>query len=67
MNYEWLTKLVEQNPAAIRHTLIHPEAGRTNDGGLLVLTADTAELQTFVRRQLGNTNAWTEPIALHKL
>jgi hypothetical protein len=67
LNYEWLAKLVEQDSAAIRHTLIPPEAGRTNDGGLLVLTADTAELQTFVRRHLGNTNAWSEPIALHKL
>jgi hypothetical protein len=67
MNYEWLAKLVEQDSAAIRHTLVPPEAGRTNDGGLLVLTADTAELQSFVRRHLANTNAWSAPIVLHKL
>jgi hypothetical protein len=39
--------LVEQNPKAIRHIVVPPKLGE-NGGGLLVLTADTAELQKFI-------------------
>ena len=66
LDYEWLTKLVEQNPKAIRHIIVPNEAGHTNEGGRLTLTADTAELQEFLRKHLNNTNAWVKPIVLTK-
>lgn len=66
LDYEWLTKLVEQNPKAIRHIIVPSEAGHTNEGGHLTLTADTAELQKFLRKYLANTNAWSEPMVMQK-
>lgn len=68
LNYEWLAKLVEANPKAIRHVVVPKEAGTSDkDEGLIVLTADTAELQKFIRKQLNNTNAWGEPMVMKKL
>ena len=46
-DYEWLTKLIEKNPKAIRHTVVPNKLGESGDG-LVVLTADTAELQKFI-------------------
>lgn len=66
LDYGWLSKLVEQNPKAIRHILVPKEAGASNDGGELTLTADTAELQKFIRKHLNNTNAWVAPIVMKK-
>lgn len=66
LSYEWLTKLVEQNPKAIRHLVVPPEAGNTNEGGSLTLTADTAELQKFLLKHLNNTNAWIEPMVMKR-
>jgi hypothetical protein len=66
LDYEWLTKLVEQNPKAIPHIIVPNEAGLTNEGGHLTLTADTAELQKFLLKHLANTNAWSEPMVLKK-
>lgn len=68
LNYEWLAKLVEAKPKAIRHVVVPKEAGGADDdGGLLTLTAETAELQKFVRKHLNNTNAWGEPMVMKKL
>jgi hypothetical protein len=64
LNYEWLAKLVEKNPRAIRHVIV-PRAGQ-NEGGELVLTADTAELQHFVRKYLGTADAWVDATLLQK-
>ena len=67
LNYEWLTKQVEANPKLIRHVIVPKEAGGTDEGGgLLILTADTAELQKFIRKHLKNTNAWGEPLVMKK-
>jgi hypothetical protein len=66
LDYEWLTKLVEQNPKAIRHIIVPKEAGDTNEGGHLTLTADTSELQKFLLKHLNNTNAWIEPMVMKK-
>jgi hypothetical protein len=65
LNYGWLSKLVEEKPKAIRHIIVPKESGSAEDG-LLTLTADTAELQKFIRKQLHNTNAWVEPMVLKK-
>ena len=66
LNYEWLGKLVEQNPKAIRHIIVPKETDTSNEGGVLTLTADTAELQKFLLKHLANTNAWSEPMVLKK-
>ena len=66
LNYEWLGKLVEQNPKAIRHIIVPDEAGTNKSEGHLTLTADTAELQQFLRKHLDNTNAWIEPMVMKK-
>ncbi|MCX6906340.1 MAG: hypothetical protein NTW03_23240, partial [Verrucomicrobia bacterium] len=37
LDYDWLKKLIEQNPSAIRHIVVPPKLGESGDG-LLVLT-----------------------------
>jgi hypothetical protein len=68
LDYEWLGKLIEANPKALRHIIVPKEAGTAAepDGGLLTLTADTAELQRFIRQHLNDTNAWSKPLVLKK-
>jgi len=66
LSYEWLGKLVEQNPKAIRHIIVPAEAGKDNDGEGLTLTATTAELQKFLLKHLDNTNAWVDPMVMNK-
>lgn len=63
LDYDWLGKLVETNSAAIRHTIIPNPAG-DSDGGSLLLTADTAELQTFVLKHLETKAAWGDPMVM---
>jgi hypothetical protein len=60
LNYDWLTKLLEQKPDAIGH-LVLPEKPGDTQGGRVVLTAETQELQRFILKHLDNTNAWKEP------
>jgi len=60
LNYDWLAKLLEQKPEAIRHLVLPDKPGDTQ-GGRVVLTAETPELQRFVLKHLDNTNAWKEP------
>lgn len=64
LNYEWLAKLVEANPKTIRHIVVPKEGG--SEEGTLTLTADTAELQKFIRKHMNNTNAWGEPLVMKK-
>jgi hypothetical protein len=67
LNYEWLAKLVEAKPKTIRHVIVPGPVGENNgEGGQLLLTADTAELQKFIRKHLKNTNAWAEPLVMKK-
>lgn len=63
LDYGWLGKLVEKDPRAIRHIVVPKTAGE-GDGGNLVLTADTAELQKFLRKHLKTADAWTEPVVM---
>jgi len=46
-DYDWLTKLVQKHPKAIRHLVVPNKLGESGDG-LVVLTAETAELQKFI-------------------
>ena len=60
LNYDWLAKLLEKRPGAIRH-LVLPDKPGDDQGGRVVLTAGTAELQRFILKHVNNTNAWNEP------
>ena len=57
LDYDWLTKLVEKNPRAVRHIIVPKKLGES-DGGDLVLTADTAELQRFILKHLNTEGAF---------
>jgi hypothetical protein len=62
MDYDWLAQAVSNNPAIVRHHV----CGNPKDGQRLILTADTADLQKFVRSTLDNTNAWREAVELKR-
>jgi hypothetical protein len=57
LDYEWLDKLLQKNPSALRHHRIRTGPGA--DDYRLVLTADTAELQAFLVKNFG-TIQWTD-------
>lgn len=52
LNFEWLTRLVEKDPRAIRRPVVPKKVGDGHVGGDLVLTADTTELQKFIAKHL---------------
>ncbi|MCX6924015.1 MAG: hypothetical protein NT154_12520 [Verrucomicrobia bacterium] len=58
LNYEWLGKLVTENPNALRHIFV--KSGDKPEDRRLILTADTAELQQFVIKHLKTEGAWNE-------
>jgi hypothetical protein len=60
LDYEWLGKLLEESPKAIRHHIVQGSGDKR-----LVLTADTAELQRFVLKHLKTEDAWKEVLKLH--
>lgn len=64
LDYDWLRKLLEKNPRAIRHMVVPAPAGSSEKSGRIVLTADTAELQRFILEHLKTEEAWVEPIVL---
>ena len=64
LNYDWLKKLLEKNPKAIRHMVLRDPGEEKN--GRIVLTADTQELQRFILKYSDNTNAWKEPSQLKR-
>jgi hypothetical protein len=66
LNYDWLSKLVEKNPRAIRHMVLRDNPGDEH-GSRIVLTADTKDLQRFILKYLDNTNAWKGPSQLKRL
>jgi len=61
LSLEWLGRLLEKNPQAIRHEMVGP----TNEQRC-VLTASTKELQKFVRQHLDNKEAFLDPIKLKR-
>lgn len=60
LSYDWLAKLLEKHPKAIRHMVLQDKPGDTQKGRI-VLTADTRELQRFILKYVNNTNAWNKP------
>lgn len=63
LDYDWLGKLVEKSPRAIRHVIVPKKAGES-DGGDLLLTADTRELQSFIRKHLKTADAWSDEVTM---
>lgn len=66
LDYEWLGKLVEANPKAIRHVITPGPAGDSKEDQLVTLTANTAELQKFIRKHLKTEAAWGDPMIMKK-
>jgi hypothetical protein len=61
MDYDWLTQLLTNKPAAVRHHFIGE-----GDKRRLVLTADTKELQAFVIKHINNKEAWGDALELKR-
>ena len=57
----WLEQLLEKDPAAIRHERLDQERA-----GLIILTATTKELQSFVLKHLDDKDAFPQPIDLKR-
>ena len=71
LDYDWLVKLLEKNPEAVRHILVKENpADASNTNSHVVLTADTKELQKFVLEHLqdgfGETVEMKRPESGHK-
>jgi hypothetical protein len=60
LNYDWLAKLLEKRPKAIRHMMLQDKPEDTQNSRI-VLTANTKELQRFILEYMNDTNAWSEP------
>lgn len=65
VDYKWLDELLDKKPGALRHMRVDERPGEP-DSGHLVITADTAELQRFILKHAGNTNAFAEGFALER-
>jgi len=59
LSYKWMEELVEHKPSVIEHVWVDRDESK-GDNGRLVLTADTATLQKFVRKYAPDTNAFAE-------
>jgi len=59
LDYGWLAGLLETNPAALRHIVVPQQPDDTNSDKMVYLTADTKDLQKFLLKYVGNTNAFT--------
>ena len=59
MDYGWLASLLETNPAALRHIVVPEKSDDTNSGNMVYLTADTKDLQKFLLKHAGDTNAFS--------
>jgi hypothetical protein len=65
LDYDWLKKVIENDPKAIRHLVVPKKLGESGDGDL-VLTADTAELQAFVLKHLQTEGAFGKGMAMKR-
>lgn len=61
LSLDWLGKLLEKDPQAIRHERIG-----TNNDETILLTAPTRELQKFVLKYLEDKDAFLQPIDLKR-
>ena len=67
LDYEWLGKLLEKQPKALRHTIVtHASAPKGDETKNFVLTADTAELQKFVLKHIQTKEAWDDALVMKR-
>jgi len=59
LDYGWLAGLLETNPAVLHHMIVGDKAGDTNNGQMVYLTGETRELQRFLLKHAGDTNAFS--------
>lgn len=65
LNYEWMGKWLKKNPQALRHQWrVNPDS--PPEEAHFVLTAETADLQDFLRKQLKNADAWRDWMRLER-
>jgi hypothetical protein len=64
LDYGWLASVLETNPAALRHIVVPEKPDDTNSGNMLYLTADTKDLQEFLLKHVGDTNAFSSDSAV---
>ena len=62
LNNDWLRSVLEKDPKVLRHELI----GDKSDAQV-VLTAETGELQQFLRSHLETEEAWKDPFELKRV
>ena len=65
LEYDWLKKLIEKDPKAIRHIIVPKKLGEEGEGDL-VLTADTAELQKFILKHEKTEGAFGKASILNR-
>ena len=63
LNHDWLQAALEKDPKLLRHAMV----GGKPDDQRVVLTADIAELQQFLRAHLDTPQAWQEPFELKRV
>lgn len=67
LNTDWMQKWLRKNPGSLPHvTVIDPEHRDDRDKDELVLTAETAALQRFVREHSADESFFVEPVALKR-
>ncbi len=64
LDHGWLQNLVQTSPKAIRHELL--KAGPKPEDTRVVLTAETADLQSFLIEHLQSEDAWKNEFELKK-
>ena len=65
LEYDWLKKLIEKDPKAIRHIIVPKKLGEEGEGDL-VLTAETAELQKFILKHEKTEGAFGKTSILNR-
>jgi hypothetical protein len=67
LNFEWLDTLLKANPQAVAHERIQEPDIDESEGGRVLLTASTAELQRFMLKYAADTNAFSHSDVLQHL
>ena len=63
-NFEWLDKWLKENPKALAHLrVMDPENRENRDHDEPVLTAETKDLQSFLRKHKDEEGFWNKPEA----
>lgn len=64
LNHDWLVKVLQERPKTVSHIII--KDGDKADNSRAVLTAETAEMQRFIRKHMKNAEAWQEANELQR-